>query len=325
MKLDLLRELYRRNKFSEEKLNEAIDLLILLNNNIDSKLDNAKVEELDEIIHYLVENELNSVDNFRILMRYFNVIDKKNLFIHLTKYTGMLGVMENIIKRLVNQVGLEKANSILGDFKPPYLGVHPNELPKYASRLMDLLENNLSEEKVQFVLAGNNHSISKESQLPEKIEYENSVSFETYLKERHIRKVLELKKHLRENKVWFEQVITEDVIKFVENNQEVLSGLLKDDKLYITKIPYDTLAYLNAKTKKERDYYGCHCPFAREAIKNGNLDISGKFCYCSAGFAKFPFEVILDQSLQIKVKKSILMGDDICRFEIDLKDIYYKK
>ncbi len=325
MKLHLLRELYQKNNISEEKLSNAIDLITLLNNQTELDMDVIDSDTLDKIIKYMVNEQLNTVDNFVVLMRYYHVLDRKDLYIHLTKYTGMLGVMENIIKRLINLKGEERANIILDGFKPPYLGVHPKDLPDYAKRITLILENNLTESEAEKVLAGNNHSIPKESQLPEKIAYENSETFSEYLKARHNRKVEELKKYFSENKVWFEQVITQEVIDFVSSNQEVLSGVLKDDKLYITKIPYDTLAYLNAKDKKEKHYYGCHCPFAREAILKGNLDISGRFCYCSAGFAKFPFEVILDQKLKVKVLKSILMGDDICRFVIDLKDVDYKK
>jgi hypothetical protein len=71
---------------------------------------------------------------------------------------------------------------------------------------------------------------------------------------------------MKQNRVWFEQSITPEVLDFVKGNQEVLSARLIDDKLYVTKIPYDTKAYLEAKTDDMKKYYGCHCPFAREAI-----------------------------------------------------------
>ncbi len=325
MKLHLLRELYKKNNLPEEQMQEALDLIILLNAQSELDIDLIDQDILDFLVSYLVNGKLNTVKNFVILMRYFYVIDRKDLYIHLTKYTGMLNVMENIIKRLVNLKGKEQADKILKGFKPPYLGVHPKVLPEYAKQITELLEGGLTEEEANTVLAGNNHEISKESQLPEKVAYENSKSFETYLRERHLRKINELKTHLKENKVWFEQVITQGVVDFVSSNQEVLSGVIKDNKLHITKIPYDTVSYLNAKNETDRKYYGCHCPFAREAIKSGNNNVPGRFCYCSAGYAKFPFEVILDQKLKIKVKESILMGDDLCKFEIDLEGVNYKK
>ncbi len=61
--------------------------------------------------------------------------------------------------------------------------------------------------------------------------------------------------------------------------------------------------------------------FARESILTGN-SIDGNWCYCSAGFAKFPFEVILDKQLDVKLLNCALNGDEVCRFEIDLGNEY---
>jgi len=325
MKLNSLRELYVKNNKSDAELNRALDLLTLLNKQTELDLDDINQDFLDEIIVYLVDNDLNSINNFIVMMRYFRLIDRKDLFIHLTKHTGMLGVMENIIKRLKNLKGTAITERILGNFLPPVLGTPPDKLPPYVNELMGILDGNLEPSDTEKILAGNNHNISEEAMLPEKIEYENAPTFEAYLKERHERKIAELTKHYQEGSVWFEQVITKEVINFVAGNQEILSGKLENGKLYVTKIPYDTLAYINAEDDTFKKYYGCHCPFVREAIKAGNESISERFCYCSGGFAKFPFEVILDQKLKVKVLDSILGKSDFCRFEIDLTGINYKK
>ena len=169
MKLHLLRELYIKNKLPEDQMHEALDLIILLNSQIELDLDAINQDVLDVLIHYLVKNELNTVLNFVVLMRYYYVIDRKDLYIHLTKYTGMLNVMENIIKRLVGLVGKEQADKILKGFKPPHLGVHPNVLPEYAKQITELLEVGLTNDEANTVLAGNNHGLSKEGQLPEKV------------------------------------------------------------------------------------------------------------------------------------------------------------
>jgi len=325
MKLYMLKDLYERNHLPEKDTQEAMALIMELNENTDYDIDAITESMLDDLIVYLVQNNKNTVKNFVVMMRYYHVTDRKDLFIHLTKYTGMLGVMDNIVARLKAIKGEEKAKEIIGDFELPHLGVPPTVLPDYVNRLMDILDSNLAKEETERVLAGNNHGVSRESMLPEKVEYENSASFKDYLKARHERKVKELREHYEQNKIWYEQIITPKVIDFVATNPEVLSGVIKDEKMYITKIPYDTVAYLEAVNDKDKKYYGCHCPFAREAIKAGNMDISSRFCYCSAGFEKFPFEVILDQELKIKVLKSLLNGDDVCRFEIDLTNVDYKK
>ncbi|MBI9009149.1 MAG: hypothetical protein JEZ05_03885 [Tenericutes bacterium] len=325
MNLELLHDFYKKNNLSENDYFEAKSQISSLNEVATKDIDTIDVLTLDKLIVYLVQEEKNTVQSFVVMMRYFRVIDRKDLFIHLTKYTGMLGVIDNIIDRLEKLHGKEFAKQILGNYQAPYLGVSPYELPNYAKNLVELLEKNLKKEEVNKVLAGNNHGIPEKSLLPEKIEYENSKSLEEYLKGRHDRKILELEKHLKENTVWFEQIITKEVIDFVKSNQEVLSAKLVGDKLYVTKIPYDTLSYLNEIDKTRKRYFACHCPFAREAIKAGRPDLSKRFCYCSAGFAKYPFEVILGQNLDVSVIDTVLGENHLCQFVIDLKNVDFKR
>ena len=142
---------------------------------------------------------------------------------------------------------------------------------------------------------------------------------DVYLKERHQRRVLELQKYCDEGKVWFEQIITQEVVEHVRTNQEVLSAVRKDDTLYVTKIPYETQQYLTETDPIKKRYYYCHCTLAREAILNDSQNIDPNWCYCSAGFAKFPFEVILGkEEMEVTVLESVLSGSDKCRFAIKL-------
>jgi hypothetical protein len=322
MKKEAFKDLYFRNNLMSE-YDDAWKLLEELNGEF-SDLDDFDEDVLDKAIKRLVESKRSTIENFVILMRYFKVAKRNDLYIHLTRYTGMLDVVDNIIKRIKNTVNEETYKDVIKGYVMPKLGMSPKELPGRIEDLMKRLDANLTDDLVKYVLTGNNHDVSEKSQLREKIEYEAAVDFKTYLKERHDRKVKELTECLTEGKVWFEQTITEDVIEHVKSNQEVLSAVLENDKLYITKIPYDTVSYLAATDEVTRKYMGCHCPFAREAIKEGNK-LDERFCYCSAGFAKFPFEVILGQDLKIKTLETILGGSDICRFEIDLKGIDYKR
>ena len=74
-----------------------------------------------------------------------------------------------------------------------------------------------------------------------------------------------------QNKVWFEQIITKEAIDFVKNNQEILSGVLVNEKLYVTKIPYDIKNFLEVNDPILKKYYACHCTFVRENIKNNTM------------------------------------------------------
>jgi len=288
-------------------------------------IDDITAEILDGLIQYWVITNQNTIPNFVILMRYFKMSERHDLFIHLTKFTGAIGVVESILTKLSKVANPLTTKEIMDQVTPPVLGTNLLEITHFTKDFIALLEKKLSDKELKMVLADNHHQIPKEAFIQEKIYYEHAPSLEVYLKELHQRKVDELTEFYQAKKVWFEQEITEEVINYVKSNQEIMSAVLKDDALYITKIPYDTTKYLHADNDIDKAYYLCHCPFAREAVKHYGDYISANWCYCSGGFTKFPFDIIFDQPLEIELLESALRLDGLCRFKIDLKNVDYKK
>lgn len=267
----------------------------------------------------LLKKEENSLKHLLALARYYYAINNKEIYIYFTKLLGGLGVIEKIKKRIVKYMDEETATKVFDGYLLPKVGTNPKQVPQYTKELIDRMKKIIPDEKLQVILAGNNHQIPVEAMETEKEYYKKSDSLESYLKERHERKIQELQECCDENKIWFEQIVSQEVVDYVASNQEILSAVLKENKLYVTKIPYETEDFLAANTDIEKRYHACHCPFVRESIKMG-LDIDPQWCYCSAGFAKFPFESILNRELDVKVIESPLSGSQICRFVIDLKE-----
>ena len=325
MQINQLKDLYQRNKINHEQLIYAIEILEMLECFADDSIDSINEEVLDGFVAHLVEKKMMSIDSIVVLMRYYKMIKRNDLYIQLTKYTGGLGVIESILERLDLIVGKTLSEKIKSQIDIPKLGTHPSQIPKFTESFMSLLETTLDKKTVEKVLASNHHQISEKVYLDERILYEQAETLDQYLKELHQRKVQILEKHLKENTVWFEQNITKEVVDFVRQNQEVLSAVRKQDKLLITKIPYDVEAYLKADSNEEKAYHACHCPFAKESVKNNGIHISDTWCYCSAGFAKFPFEVLFDKELKVEVLQNVLKGDPVCRFSLSLENIDYKK
>jgi hypothetical protein len=327
MKENELKVWYEKNKLSADDFTYAIttleDFEIYLTEHRLSNLDNLSIEDLDALIQYLVISNQNSVKNFVVLMRYFKMNGLHNHFIQLTKYTGAIGVVESILSKLSKVANPLVTKEIMDQAEPPVLGTDLHEITKFTKAFITLLEDKLSESELKLVLADNHHQIPKEAFIEEKVYYESAPTLEAYLMDLHARKVRELTDFYHAKKVWFEQEITEDVIEYVKSNQEIMSAVLKDEALYITKIPYDAKKYLHADTKSEQAYYLCHCPFAREALRHQET-ISKNWCYCSGGFTKFPFDIIFDQQLDIELLESALHLDGSCRFKIDLRHVSYK-
>lgn len=320
MNKQLFSEFYKNRGFDEVVTAKAIKAVIKLENCLTVKDTDLKKASLDQIKAYVEElagigaSDLNTL---LALARYFYLIGKKEIYIYFTQVLGGVGVIDNIRTRMAVKTGKEKAEEVfLGLVEPP-LGTAGEKRPQFICKLMERMESHFDSESVQSILAGNNHGLSAQSQAEEKKAFEASPSLDVYLEQRHARKVKELQEHCDSGEVWFEQIITQEVVDFVESNQEILSAAREGNILYVTKIPYDTLKYLAATDEKTKRYYACHCPFVRESILSGEK-VSAQWCYCSGGFAKFPFEQILGRELKVKMIKSPLAGDDVCRFAIDI-------
>lgn len=287
----------------------------------DEHLDEPSESILDQYMRTLIAESKNDINEILALARYYYSIDNQTIYIYFTGILGGLGVIESIKRRLLDVCGQEVCDLVFDQLDVPPIGSPIEDIPVFTKEFMTHLKKYVDDGVYQKILAGNNHQLSKEIMFGEKEAYELSESFDDYLVERHQRQVAELERHMRENKIWFEQQITQPVVDFVKSNPEILSGVRKGNKLYVTKIPYDTANFLSATSPEMQNYYVCHCPFVRTSLLNDDVNISPEWCYCSAGFAKFPFEVILDRELEITLLDTPLKGDRLCRFEIDLGDM----
>ena len=328
MLVDELTSLYQRNKLKTTDLEKALVFLSELESRIVQNqvipLESIDMKQLDDIIHYLVQTKENTFEHFVMLMRYFIVAKRNDLFIHMTQYTGSLGVIQSILNKLKKVVGEERSSVISQQIHIAILGTPLSQMPDYVDQLINLFQLYLSEDEIKKVLADNHHQIPKEAYLKEKVYYEQANSLDDYLKDLHQRNIEELKRYQSEKRIWYEQEINDQVIEFVSNNQEILSAVRENNHLLITKIPYDTKAYLEAKTMNERRYHACHCPFVKSILLEDIKHISSLWCHCSGGFTKYQFDILFDKDLKIELLSSPLQGDELCRFSISLGDVEYK-
>ncbi len=320
MSTDVLRDYYQQRGLSEQQTNDAIAIVKELDEYLKTKglsVNQAVVDEVKGFVNLLIETQRNSRGNLLALSRYFYITKQDDLYVYFASFFNTDGVVENIKMSIQESEGQPVADEIFADIEFPPLGTPPQMMPEFTNKVMTSIKSKLTPEVYRPLMAGNNHGIPKERMLKEKECYEQADSLADYLKGRHNRRVAELQQHCDENKLWFEQQITQEVVDFVESNQEILSAVRQNDELYVTKIPYDPVNYLHANNKEDKLYYACHCPFVREAIRDKTV-IEPDWCYCSAGFAKYPFEVMFDTPLEVELLTSPLLGDELCRFKIKL-------
>lgn len=320
MRLDLFLDYYDKRGFSDETVEAGVRALTRAEGMLikqGTSLDKADQAQIRILLDQWIQDQHNDPDSIFALARYFYLTQRNDLYVYFTSLTGGMGVIETIKSRFDEIMDPMKSDSILDVPQPP-LGSDPSVYPDFTQKFMAQLEKITTQDQAHHILCGNNHGLSKAAFAKEKEIYEASSSMDDYLKGLHQRKVRELQEHCDQNKVWFEQKITQEAVDFVASNQELLSAVHKDGILYLTKIPYDPSNYLKESDPLKRRYLACHCPFVREAILKGEPIVSSSWCSCSAGFEKFHFESILDRPLEVQVLQSVLKGDPICRFAIKL-------
>ncbi len=124
---------------------------------------------------------------------------------------------------------------------------------------------------------------------------------------------------LKENKDFYGQPITEEVVEFVKANPTMLSGLRSGNKLYLSAFPAHMLEYIHAADTRMKRYYACHCPFAKESILSESL-VSPALCNCSLGHVMNFWEAVFDTELEGEVLTSALNGDDMCSYVVTIPD-----
>lgn len=320
MNQTLLRDHYRHRGFSSDVTDHAIQAIERFESHLSTglTLETLPVKAMKGNLQGLIDRQENDLESLLAIARYVHLIGRKDLYIYMTSVLGGVGVMDHIRSTLVVEVGSSVADAVFEGTEVP-LGSDPSQQALMTKHVMERLAQQVDEATMCRVLAGNHHEIPVSAYAGEREAYRASSSLETYLAEFHARQVKTLQKHAEEGTVWFEQRITPAVVEFVASNQELLSAVRQGNSLFMTKIPYDPDAYLTSTDPIERKVLACHCPLAKSSIPQG-LPIDPRWCHCSGGFEKFPFEVILNQPLSVKVLESVLGGSERCRFEVLLPE-----
>ena len=285
---------------------------------------NARERDLRAFMKHLAKTDRNTFDNLIGLLRYARFTgneDAELALLAMLDGSDILGIMCDTVRR---KYGKGKGDELLRGFVPPAIGTSFKLMPKVTSEFMSRLESGIGEEATRELLLTGPHAAAPEYHLEERRMLRGSKSIDEYLRRRRKKFIRELTGHMNNGTFFFNQKINQDVIDFVRRNPEIAGGVRKGYLIYCTKVPYMAIEYLREKDSTMKRYYYCHCPLARESIPSGKA-MSRNFCYCSAGFEKRPFDVAFGVPLSAKVKKSVLWGDSVCQFVLEIPKRYRAK
>lgn len=282
------------------------------------ELETAPLSLVEAHIAKLVTEGKASEDTIVALARYFLVAGVDAIAIRLLAYLLPIGVLSTMADRIGSLEGDTIKSAVMSGISVPPVGAPPEAYPSATKAFVEALERELGPEKARRVLAFNVHGIPAESFAKERERLHTLGSIDAWLVDFHARQVEVLKKHADDGTLWYEQKITHPVVDFIRQRQEILGGVRDGDTIYVTKIPYDPDRYIRSTDPLEKRRLACHCPLAAGSITEKGAGVPAAWCACSAGYEKFMFDVIFGEETEATVLKSVLAGDDLCRFAVKI-------
>jgi hypothetical protein len=277
-------------------------------------------QEVNAFSALLVQEELNTWDNYVALARYGRFLKSNEVYVAVVELLDGSEALGNLHEKLGSSLGEEKRDEIFAGIELPPLGTPSSQKPGITQTVMERLERMVDPETCQEILSDSLRNLEDEWYLEGRKKYLEAGSLDEYLDRKGQEFIAQLGKLKREGKLFFTQEITDEVIDFVQSHPEIRQGVREGNILYEAKIPYMTQEYLAETDEQMKRYYYCHCPWVRESLKEGDVNVSPTFCHCSAGFHKKSWEVIFDQPLKAEMVESVLKGDQWCKFAIHLPE-----
>ncbi len=268
----------------------------------------------------LIQEGQNTYDNLLALARYGRFTKNNEIYVAILELLDGAEVQPNLYQKVGMLFGNKVRNEVFAGIGVSPLGLPPPEKPFDMFPVIDRLIGKVGYDETEQLLSACLRDLPDEYFLDEREKYIKSPDIDDYLMNKHRSFVRQLQKCQQEGELFFAQEITDDVVRFVSENQEIECGVRDGNLLFISKIPYNAKQYLVETDPTLKRYYACHCPWAREAIKDGNIRMNAIFCNCSGGFSKKPWEVIFGQTLKVDVLESALRGDFRCRFAVHLPE-----
>jgi hypothetical protein len=315
------RELLKTRKLNDEMIDASIAIAERFEEYLKVLSIMSDAAKTWEFCKILINEGQNTYDNLLALGRYGRFTKNNTVYVAILELLDGAEAQPNLYKKVGEISGELVRDKAFAGVGVSVLGVPPPEKPFDMFPVIDRLIGMVGYEAIEQLLAACLRDLPDEYFLDEREKYIKFDSIDDYLLNKHQSFVNQLQKCKQESELFFSQEITDEVVRFVSENQEIECGVRDGNLLYISKIPYNTKSYLTETDPTMKRYYACHCPWAREAIKIDSIHMNPVFCYCSGGFSKKPWEVIFGQTLQVEVLESVLRGDFRCRFVVTLPEL----
>ena len=314
-----LREFLRGRKTPEEKIESFIALAEKFERWVGARP--ATKSDVLTFSAQMIRDAENTYDNYIALARYWWFIKNRAMYVAVLELLDGTEAMDNLHARLAEVVGEQKCDEVFAGLTLPVLGTPNTARPPFTQVVMARLESLIAPEVYRPMLANCLRTLG-ERDPAEREKFLACKNLDEFLQKKGDEFIADLEKIKRENRLYFTQEITDEVIAYVERHPEIRQGVRVGDVIYEAKIPYNTVEYLAATGERMKRYHYCHCPWAKESLRTTDVRVSPTFCLCSAGFTKKYWEGVFAQPLKAEVVETVLDGAQWCQFAIHLPEHY---
>ncbi|MBN2005313.1 MAG: hypothetical protein JXA21_18285 [Anaerolineae bacterium] len=321
MDRDGFRAFLQARRMSDVQIAAALDLVEEFEQFVAGRNGATSPEAVWEFSEQLIREERNTEDAYITLVRYGFFTKNNPLYVAVLELLDGAEAQANLYGLVAEIFGEEIRDDVFAGIGIAPMGLPTPAKPATMHPVIERLEARVGAEACKTLLGDSLRDLPDEYFQQERQRYLGvSGDIDEYLRLRKQTFVEQLETCQREGRLFFAQEVTDEMIAFVKNDPEIGGGRREGNRIYETKIPFMTPQYLAETDPVLKRYYYCHCPWAREAIKRGDVQLTPTFCNCSAGFHKKPWEVALEQPVKAEVLESVLKGDERCRFVIELPD-----
>jgi len=280
----------------------------------------AATEAVHAFSKRMIERDLNTWDNYVALFRYGRFIGNDAVFIAAIELIDGAEALDRLHSRLAEAHGEPLRDRIFSGVVIPVLGAPNVDKPAAMATVIRRLGAELGRDVCIGLLKDSLRYLDDAWYADAKTTYEKASGIDAYLEQKGRDFIAQLEKHRDEGTLFFSQPINDAVIGYVNAHPEIRSGVRDGNRILEAKIPHQAVKFLEASDPVEKAYHYCHCPWAKESLRDGPSEVPPVFCNCSAGFHKKPYEVIFGQPLRAEVLECVLAGDPWCKFAIELPD-----
>jgi hypothetical protein len=281
-------------------------------------LDAATPEDVWAFSRRLIQEGCNTLDNYYALARCGRFIQNNAMFVAVLDLLDGEEAHANLHRKAGEAFGEALRDEAFAGVGVAPLGTPSPEKPRFMHTVLRRLEGRVGEAECARLLADSLRDLPDEYFQDAPKMFRESRDIDDYLARRKQGFLGELEACQREGRLFFAQEVTDEVIAFVRADPEMGGGRREGNVIYEVKIPYLTREHLAEADPVLKRYYYCHCPWAREAIRGGDVTPAATFCNCSGGFHKKPWTMIFGPAVCAEVLESVLRGDTRCRFAIHL-------